>query len=335
MKLHLIRHSKTQYNLENRRQGSTDINLVAEGIEYAKELKDELGNISFDIILSSPLKRAIETAEFIFPDKSIEKIKLLREFDFGELEGLAFGSEDKFSSNKKITINDIDFLMPNEGDSFESVKHRCIDLLMLLSNKYKDANTVAIVTHSTVIEILRALIEKEEWTNYLGKARDFHNYIELELDTSEYKMPENGRFQVAVGGLIQNSKTNKILLLRRKKTNVPDEGWEDLTGRINQYEDPETALRREVREETGIESLEIIKPLTTFHFFRGDETKEKELIGIIYWMKTDEIEVEISEEHSEYRWVNIEDALKLVRHPGILEEIEILKLELDRELSIN
>jgi 8-oxo-dGTP pyrophosphatase MutT (NUDIX family) len=71
-----------------------------------------------------------------------------------------------------------------------------------------------------------------------------------------------GRFTIRVGGIIQNNATNKLLLLKRSANSRFDSGdWEMPAGRMNQLEEPEQSLKREILEETGITELSIIKPL--------------------------------------------------------------------------
>jgi 8-oxo-dGTP diphosphatase len=93
-------------------------------------------------------------------------------------------------------------------------------------------------------------------------------------------------------------------------------------GRIKQFEEPEEALRREVREETGLE-IEILKPLAVFHDYRGEKTAENELLIITYWCKAKSDQVVLSEEHTEYRWVSPEEALELAEHVGVRRDIQV------------
>ena len=65
MLLYVTRHGETDYNVEKRYSGSTDVPLNSTGLSQAKELASKLSGISFDIIVSSPLLRAKQTAEII------------------------------------------------------------------------------------------------------------------------------------------------------------------------------------------------------------------------------------------------------------------------------
>ena len=129
---------------------------------------------------------------------------------------------------------------------------------------------------------------------------------------------------VAVGAMIEHVPSGKILLLKRAETVDYLPGiWEDIMGRMKQFEEPEEALRREVREESGLE-IEILKPLTVFHDYRGERTPENEWVGIIYWCKAQSDRVVLSQEHTAYQWVFRQEALALVEHPGVRRDIEAL-----------
>lgn len=65
MKILIVRHGKTEWNKEKRAAGLTDIELNEDGIKQAEELRDKLKDVNFDLIISSPLKRAVKTANII------------------------------------------------------------------------------------------------------------------------------------------------------------------------------------------------------------------------------------------------------------------------------
>ncbi|MGC9779070.1 MAG: NUDIX domain-containing protein [Candidatus Heimdallarchaeota archaeon] len=132
------------------------------------------------------------------------------------------------------------------------------------------------------------------------------------------------KVMVAVAAIIENS-DDEILLIKRSADNEEYPNyWEDVGGRLKQAEAPEDGLRREIREETGITDIEIIKPLTMFHVYRKSIKKpENELIGISYWCKTNSKKVTLSHEHSEYKWLPSNEAYELIDHPALKKYIKI------------
>lgn len=137
-------------------------------------------------------------------------------------------------------------------------------------------------------------------------------------------MDKIGKFIVGVAAILENTNSGKILLLKRspKKDYAPNI-WEENTGRMNQFEEPLEALKRELKEETGITDFEIVKPIAVRHFFRGvEKLAENEMIIIVYWCKTSQDDIKLSWEHTEYKWLTSEEAVKLAGLPEIKEEIQ-------------
>lgn len=132
----------------------------------------------------------------------------------------------------------------------------------------------------------------------------------------------NGRFMVAVGAVIEHAPSGRVLLIKRSEAADYSGGiWEDVTGRVHQFEEPEDALRREVVEECGL-AVEIVKPISVFHLYRGERTADNELMGIVVWCWTESDVVRLSGEHSDCRWVTPHEALEVVEHPGIRGDFE-------------
>ena len=97
MKLYILRHGKTQWNALRKVQGAADIPLAEEGISLARKVGETLKDVPFDLCFSSPLKRAIQTAELVLGQKA-DRIpvildKRIQEIDFGALEGTQFKDE--------------------------------------------------------------------------------------------------------------------------------------------------------------------------------------------------------------------------------------------------
>ncbi|MBW2673271.1 MAG: histidine phosphatase family protein [Deltaproteobacteria bacterium] len=92
MKLILVRHGQTLWNREKRAQGVSDIELSNRGRAQADSLAQSLQTERIDAIVSSPLKRALQTAEAInrFHHLPIEPEEDLMELDMGDFEGIVF-----------------------------------------------------------------------------------------------------------------------------------------------------------------------------------------------------------------------------------------------------
>lgn len=94
MELALIRHGQTDWNLHERVQGRTDIPLNATGREQARSAATRIAEEghAWDLVLSSPLERARETAEIIAETLGVplgDVVDDLTEQDFGDAEGLS------------------------------------------------------------------------------------------------------------------------------------------------------------------------------------------------------------------------------------------------------
>ena len=129
MDLYFIRHGQTDWNKQGRMQGSTDIPLNEVGLKQAQEVAGALleKGLQFNKILSSPLSRALKTAEIINykMNTTLEVHPQLKEFNFGKWEG-------QFSKDLKIEnlelfnhwLNNGFLVTPPGGDSLGDIQTR-------------------------------------------------------------------------------------------------------------------------------------------------------------------------------------------------------------------
>ncbi len=90
MKLYVARHGETDWNAQGRYACSTDVALNERGIAQAKELAQTLSCLSFDVVVSSPLMRALHTAAIVCENRGTEPV-IVEEFaerGLGVYEGL-------------------------------------------------------------------------------------------------------------------------------------------------------------------------------------------------------------------------------------------------------
>jgi len=102
----LFRHGQTDWNINFLLQGVTDIPMNSTGIEQVRNAAKALERNDWDLILTSPLGRARETAEIIAEQLGFQNIiqqDLLIERSFGEAEGLAYEQwKSKYSNLDEI-----------------------------------------------------------------------------------------------------------------------------------------------------------------------------------------------------------------------------------------
>lgn len=88
----LVRHGETAWSLSGQHTGRTDIPLTEHGREEAAEIGRALAGFEFDLVLTSPLQRAIETCALASLGASAEVDPDLREWDYGDYEGVTTAS---------------------------------------------------------------------------------------------------------------------------------------------------------------------------------------------------------------------------------------------------
>ena len=147
MKIYLIRHGETDYNKNRRIQGQCDIELNDYGRELARITAQGLKDVPFDIVYTSPLKRAKETAEIITGDRNVIWIEdaRIQEISFGEYEGRCC-SKENFNVPDKAFLNfftdTANYSTPPGGESFEDIIKRTGEFLTELTGDYNAAELV-------------------------------------------------------------------------------------------------------------------------------------------------------------------------------------------------
>ena len=163
MEIYLIRHGETDYNKAKRIQGHCDIALNEYGRELAKVTSAGLADIPVDIVFTSPLVRASETARIIAGKRDIPIIEDIRiqEIGFGEYEGLCSGKQ-----GYNIPEN---YQVPPGGESFEEVIQRTGEFLqeILAKEEYRD-KTILISTHGCALKALLANITHPAIKDFWG-----------------------------------------------------------------------------------------------------------------------------------------------------------------------
>ncbi|MBR5598077.1 MAG: histidine phosphatase family protein [Lachnospiraceae bacterium] len=156
MKIYFIRHGETIWNKEKKIQGQSDIPLNEYGKELAHITADAIKDIPFDIVYSSPLIRALETAEILVKKRDLDILvdSRLTEMCFGEGEGESLPEIHSHPEMKLYNFihNPGEYIPPTGGESFEELYERCKsfieDIILPAENKYQ---SMLIVGHGALI----------------------------------------------------------------------------------------------------------------------------------------------------------------------------------------
>ena len=153
MNLYVVRHGETIWNRARKVQGITDIPLTDKGKEEAVELRELVSKLNIDVVISSPLSRARETAKLLVDSKlPINTDDRIKERDWGLNEGAFIDDVDKYDC--------WDVILNTRVQNIESVQdfmYRVSDFIEDIKVRYKDKN-VLVVTHSAVSRVIHYLL---------------------------------------------------------------------------------------------------------------------------------------------------------------------------------
>lgn len=168
--IHLLRHGITEGNLNSQLIGSTDMALSDIGMADLKRLKNEYVYPESDVIFSSPMKRCLQTAAILYPDKTPAIINNLKEMDFGEWEKKSITELENDPAYKEWVDSGCSTTPPKGEDSQSLIKRisEAFEGIVEAVVKTKTDSAV-IISHGGVIV---ALMEKyaipqrrfTEWT---------------------------------------------------------------------------------------------------------------------------------------------------------------------------
>jgi len=151
----LARHGETAWNVEEVFRGRLDIELNETGIKQAELLAEYLGKRKIDAIYSSPLKRAVKTAEIIagYHKLDVEITPGLIDFDCGEWHGLSRQEvKDKYKKLYALWVSHPDKVKLPAGESLNEVRKRAMSVVDNVVAKYE--GTVVLVAHRVVNKVL-------------------------------------------------------------------------------------------------------------------------------------------------------------------------------------
>lgn len=197
--LYIFRHGETDWNKEQRFQGTADIELNDKGVKQTEELARQLKSVDFDLIVSSPLSRANETAKKVSLMQANSPLILvhdgLKERSFGVAEGMKV--EDAKTTFFGVSNIDRDTGNPRfwnvkypDGENRKEVFQRFKSAMSDICRDRPNDKTIAVSTHGSLMTSVLA--------HMLDQFKQFHNCEVMPVDF----YPREGRFTLR-GDLLQ------------------------------------------------------------------------------------------------------------------------------------
>lgn len=171
MKLLLVRHGETEWNAKKIVMGWKNSPLTELGLAQAKIAAQELSEKPIDLIITSDLGRAKQTAEIIAKQTGVDILKswLIRERCNGEIDGMHKSDFDR----EHVNANPEEY----NAESFNEMTERADAFVQSLKHLPIKAENIVIVAHNGILNSLIALIDKNHERRRIENAE----IIELEI----------------------------------------------------------------------------------------------------------------------------------------------------------
>lgn len=151
----LVRHGETEWNIEEIFRGRIDVELNETGRRQARLVAEYLRDFQIDAVYSSPLRRALATAELIAGYHGLE-VRVsggLIDLDFGEWQGLTLEEvKERYKALYTQWTSHPEQLRVPAGESLDDVTERAIQVINEAITKYQ--NYVVLVSHRVVNKVL-------------------------------------------------------------------------------------------------------------------------------------------------------------------------------------
>jgi broad specificity phosphatase PhoE len=154
-KVFLIRHGVTPWHAERRVLGQRDIPLAPEGIEQANAAAAALAGVKLGEVLSSPLQRAVQTAEIIGRSAGMEVARdpRLTDFKLGKWTGMSY-ADIAASPEYSLFLREPAAVEVMGGESLDDVERRSVAAIEQALSDSPSGDAIAVVTHAGIIRVL-------------------------------------------------------------------------------------------------------------------------------------------------------------------------------------
>ena len=155
---YLVRHGQTQWNLQGRIQGHTDVPLAELGRRNVQAQAKSLAGLTFAAVYASDFSRTVETAQILVNDAdvSVQTNPNLREFSYGQWEGLTLEevqARDPEDFALRFRKRDVEFAAPG-GESAIQLLQRVRRFYVKAASGHDPEENLLVVAHGGSIRAL-------------------------------------------------------------------------------------------------------------------------------------------------------------------------------------
>ena len=171
LKLYIVRHGETEWNVIKRFQGQLNTPLTEKGMEKLRKTGKKLENVLFDEVYTSELGRTVASAEIILNEnrgyknkkRELKKLAELNEVYFGVWQGLTYEevflkypeeANNYFYNVKNYNAENV------EAENLKDALERFLKGINKILNRHKSGN-ILVVTHGTVFEMFINYVENK------------------------------------------------------------------------------------------------------------------------------------------------------------------------------
>lgn len=183
--IYLIRHGQTDWNIQKRIQGQTDIPLNENGRLQAMNMSEDICKLNIKKIYSSDLARAKETAQIINKKMGVPIIydKRLREINYGEKEGML----------KKELTGKYDDIFNREPDKIKAESNIEVyrRIKSFLDEIKQQEENILVVAHAGALRMAMYYADNKEF-----ESEKYYKYINTKIDNSDILEWRKGNFSL-------------------------------------------------------------------------------------------------------------------------------------------
>jgi broad specificity phosphatase PhoE len=153
----LVRHGVTDWHRDRRILGQRDIGLNADGINQANDAMKALAGLPINEVISSPMLRAVQTAEIIAAQFATEIARdpRLADFRVGKWEGMSYDDVDRSPEYQRFLADPVAEKVPG-GENLGQIRDRAIGAVEQALRDAPAGEQLAIVSHAGVIRVVLA-----------------------------------------------------------------------------------------------------------------------------------------------------------------------------------